>query len=269
MPTGRRAEVCPTGDGRGRVLLNWPGETAMPGLYLQTSAPKCEPPDPALEVERLEALLAERRAELTALQEELRDFKARYAETVGSRLAELSEVEREIRRAEARLVGLDEDAYGGEEDATHFYEPTPRAASGGTLLRKLFWSVARMFHPDHAADEAEARRRHSIMAEASRAYRDGDAESLSTLLGDEQLQSYCATPARDDEPRDLAARLLNLREELLTVEFGIRRVKQDRLYQLMLNAAEEARHGRDALAQMADSVTRKITKARNRLAHLP
>src|SRR5438045_7434523 len=100
----------------------------MPGLHLQTSAPKCEPPDPALEVERLEALLAERRAELTALQAELRDFKALYAEVVGSRLAELSEVEREIRRAEARLVGLDEDAYGGEEDAAHFYEPTPKAS---------------------------------------------------------------------------------------------------------------------------------------------
>src|SRR3989440_7629841 len=239
----------------------------MPSLHLQTSAPKGEPPDPALEVERLEALLAERRAELSALQEELRDFKARYARTVGGRRAELAEVEREIRRAEARLVGLDEDA-DGEEDEAQFYEPTPRAASGGTLLRKLFWSVARMFHPDHAADEAEARRRHSIMAEASRAYRDGDAESLSTLLGDEQLQSYCASPARDDEPQDIAARLLSLKEELITVEFGIRRVRQDRLYQLMLNAAAEARHGRDALAQMADSVTRKITKARNRLAHL-
>ena len=41
-----------------------------------------------------------------------------------------------------------------------------------------------------------------------------------------------------------------------------------KVYRLMLNAAEEARCGRDALAQMADSVTRKITKARNRLAHL-
>ena len=41
-----------------------------------------------------------------------------------------------------------------------------------------------------------------------------------------------------------------------------------KVYRLMLNAAEEARQGRDALAQMADSVARKTTKARNRLAHL-
>jgi hypothetical protein len=239
-----------------------------PSLHIQPSAANA-PADPALEVGRLESLLAGRRAELSALQEELREFKARYAQTVGSRLAELAEVEREIRRAEARLLGLDEEDGGAEEEETSgFYGPQPRPPQGKAGLRQLFWSVARLFHPDHAADETEARRRHAIMAEASRAYRDGDAESLHTLLGDEHLQFYCARAAREGEPEDLAARLLNLKEELRAVEFGIRRVRQDRLYQLMLTAAEESRHGRDALAQMAESVSRKITKARNRLAHL-
>jgi hypothetical protein len=239
----------------------------MRSLHLQTTAPGREPPDPAREVERLEALLAERRAELAASQEELREFKARYARTVGGRLAELAEVEDEIRRAEARLAGHEEaEGADGRQESSNFYEPS--AAPGKSGLRQLFWSVARMFHPDHASDEGEARRRHSIMAEANRAYRDGDVESLSTLLGDEQLQSYCASAARDDEPQDIGARLLNLKEELITIEFGIKRLKQDRLYQLMLSAADESRHGRDALAQLADSVTRKIVKARNRLAHL-
>ena len=36
----------------------------------------------------------------------------------------------------------------------------------------------------------------------------------------------------------------------------------------MLSSAEEARQGRDQLAQMADAVRRKIVKARNRLAHI-
>jgi len=238
-----------------------------PSLQLQPSAANA-PTDPALEVERLESLLAGRRAELSALQEEFREFKARYAQTVGAGLAELAEVEREIRRAEARLLGADEEAGGAEEEASGFYEPQPAALKGKAGLRKLFWSVARLFHPDHAADEREARRRHAIMAEASRAYRDGDAESLHTLLGDAQLQFYCASASREDERDDLAARLLNLKEELRTVEFAVKRVRQDRLYQLMLSAAEESRHGRDALAQMAEAVSRKITKARNRLAHL-
>jgi hypothetical protein len=135
-------------------------------------------------------------------------------------------------------------------------------------LRKLFWSVARLFHPDHAADEREAQRRHAVMAEASRAYREGDVDSLHTLLGDEQLQFYCASASREDEPEDPAARLLNLKEELRTTEFGIKRVRQDRLYQLMLRAEEESRQGRDVLALMAEEISRKIRKARNRLAHL-
>lgn len=239
----------------------------MQSLHLQTSARREEPADPALEVERLAALLEERSAELTALQEEFREFKARYAQTVGGRLAELAEVEAEIRRAESRLAGL-EDEEADEEGRPDFYDSAPSAAPAKGGLRKLFWSVARMFHPDHASDEQEARRRHAIMAEASRAYRAGDVESLSTLLGDEQLQSYCASSSREDEAEDTAARLLRLREELITIEFGIKRLKQDRLYHLMLKAAEEARAGRDALAQMAEQVGRKIVKAKNRLAHL-
>jgi hypothetical protein len=236
------------------------------GLQLRPAAAHA-PADPALEVERLEALLAARRAELSSLQEEFREFKARYARVVGGRLAELAEVEREIRRAEARLLGLEEEEDGAAEDApSDFDEPQPPKGKAG--LRKLFWSVARLFHPDRASDEAEARRRHAIMAEASRAYRDGDAESLHTLLGDERLQFYCASAAREDGPQDTASRLLDLKEELRTVEFGIKRLRQDRLYHFMLRAAEESRHGRDALAQMADTISRKITKARNRLAHL-
>lgn len=239
----------------------------MQNLHLQTSSLR-EAPGAAEESERLAALLEERRAELSALQEEFREFKERYARTVGGRLAELAEVEAEIRRAESRLAGLEEEDETTEEGRPDFEGTAPSAAPGKGGLRKLFWSVARMFHPDHASDEDEARRRHAIMAEASRAYRDGDVESLSTLLDDEQLQSYCAAGAREDAPEDAAARLLNLKEELITIEFGIKRLKQDRLYHVMLSTAEEARQGRDALTQMADTLTRKIAKARNRLAHL-
>src|SRR5918992_5885847 len=154
-------------------------------VHLQPSTVNEKAPDAAAEAERLAALLEERRAGLSALQEEFREFKERYARTVGGRLSELAEVEAEIRRAEARLAGLEEDESSDEEGRPDFEGTAPSAAPGKGGLRKLFWSVARMFHPDHAADEGEARRRHQIMAEANRAYREGDLESLNTLLGDE------------------------------------------------------------------------------------
>lgn len=237
----------------------------MQSISLHT--PDKEPLDIVGEIQRLELLLEERRRELAALQEEMRVFKARYTEVVGSRLAELAEIEREIKQARARLLGQEDEA-AEDAEAIDPHDEEPGKVPVGKAMRKLFWAVAKMFHPDHASDEREAKARHTVMAEASRAYREGDVESLHTLLGDEQLQSLCAVGTSDTETDDLNARLLALEIELRTVEFGIKRIRQDGLYHTRLKVEEEARVGRDALSQMAEQIDRQITKARHRLAHL-
>ncbi|MDX6696039.1 MAG: hypothetical protein QOF02_3642 [Blastocatellia bacterium] len=214
----------------------------------------------------MERALTERRSELTVLQEEFRAFKTRYTQMVGGRLAELAEVERAIKEAEARLLGVEEAE--AEETIEEGAAEASSGAQAGGGLRKLFWAVARMFHPDHATDEGEARRRHTVMAEANRAYREGDVESLHTLLGDEELQFFCAGAQAEDDPLDLAGRIVLLKEELRTVEFGIKRIKQNGLYQLKLSVEEEARHNRDALAAQAERIQRQIVKARHKLEHL-
>jgi hypothetical protein len=243
----------------------------MQSISLHTPETEKEPLNIAGEIARLEALLAERRRELAALQEEMRVFRARYTEVIGSRLAELAEIEREIKRAKARLLGLEDEsaeAAASSDDESDAQSTQPGALPVGKAMRKLFWAVAKMFHPDHAADEREARARHTVMAEASRAYREGDVESLHTLLGDEQLQSLCAAGGNDAGTDDPEARLLGLEIELRTVEFGIKRIRQDGLYHTRLKVEAEAREGRDALAQMAEQIDRQIVKARHRLAHL-
>jgi hypothetical protein len=220
------------------------------------------------EVARVETLLVDRRAELVGLQQELRAFKERYAQVVGSRLMELGEVERAIKEAEARLFNLEAESKTEAEARASDEARHSTALSGKTALRKLFWSVARLFHPDHAADEKEAGRRHAVMAEASRAYQEGDIDSLHTLLGDEQLQFFCANQSADETEEDLAGRLLRLKAELRTAEFGIKRIRLDGLYHLKLKVDEEAKGGRDALIQMAENINRQIVKARRRLEHL-
>jgi hypothetical protein len=243
----------------------------MQSLSLQPSAARDEPPDPAAEVARLESLLSGRQFELTTLQEEMHKFKIRYTEIVGSRLAELAEIEQAIKQAEARLDDPVGDAPGEEGEGesnnlgtTHGADKSPV----GNSLRKLFWSVAKLFHPDHAADETEARRRHQIMVEASRAYREGDAESLHTLLGDEELHFYCTRVQAADTPENLQDKIMSLKEELRTVEFGIQRLTQNGLYRIKLAADAEATHGRDALAEEAKRINRQIVKARHRLTNL-
>jgi hypothetical protein len=240
----------------------------MQSLTLHESASQNAPLNLEHEVSRVETLLAERRAELVVLQQELRAFKERYAQVVGSRLGELGEVERAIKEAEARLFNLEAESKM-EADAAAFDEARHlTAASGKTALRKLFWSVARLFHPDHASDEKEAGRRHAVMAEASRAYQEGDIESLHTLLGDEQLQFFCTQSSADETEEDLSGRLLRLKAELRTAEFGIKRIRQDGLYHLKLKIDVEATGGRDALQVMSENIDRQIVKARRRLEHL-
>ena len=245
----------------------------MQSLIRQPTANREEPFDLAAEVARLEKLLSEQQAELSVLREELHKFKARYAQVVGSRLAELADIEQAIREAEARLHPGVETAPGAEEvgdgvgvDGVTVQGAERSAMAGG--LRGLFWSVAKLFHPDHAADEAEARRRHQIMVEASRAYREGDTESLETLLGDDELHFYCTGAQGGGNPEDLQSRLLTLKEALRTAEFGIKRLRQDGLYRIKLSADEEAGHGRDALAEEAKRIGRQIIKARHRLTNL-
>ena len=239
----------------------------MHSLSLHSSSVK-DPVDLESEVVRLEAALAERRAELTALQDSLREFKTRYAQAVGSRLAELAEVEKAIREAEGRVLGVESEPEEEEAETDFYGGQAAGEAPVGKSLRRLFWSVAKMFHPDHAADEGEARRRHTVMAEASRAYREGDVESLHTLLGDEGLQSFCANAQPDEDPEDLGARALRLELELRTIEFGVKRIRLDALYRLKLEIEEEAARGRDALTLSAERIDRQIVKARRRLEHL-
>lgn len=241
---------------------------AMQSLSLHETASQNAPLDLELQISELESLLAERRAELVTLQQELRTFKERYAQMVGSRLAELGEVERAIKEAETRLFNLETEAESEVQESTANETHPSTSASGKTALRKLFWSVARLFHPDHATDEKEAKRRHEVMSEASRAYREGDVESLNTLLGDEQLQFFCASQGADDPEEDLTGRLLRLKGELSTAEFGIKRIRQDGLYRLKLKVDEDAETGRDALLAMAENIDRQIVKARRRLEHL-
>ena len=243
----------------------------MLSLSLQQSTAREEPFDLAVEVARLESLLSGRRIELTTLQEEMHKFKVRYAQIVGSRLAELAEIEQAIKKAEARLQDAEPDAPQATEDDEGHVAGATHASDGspvGNGLRKLFWSVAKLFHPDHAADETEARRRHQIMVEASRAYREGDAESLHTLLGDEDLQFYCASVQAADTAENLQDKLFSLKEELRTVEFGLKRLTQDGLYRIKLAADTESTHGRDALAEEARRIDRQIVKARHRLTNL-
>lgn len=229
------------------------------------------------EVLELETRLAASRDELNSMQTALGDFTLRYIEIVGEKMAELAELERQIREMES---GAKPDAApdSNDDSARDFYddnfsithdEPTLKH------LRKLFWSLAKKFHPDQSATEEERTRRHEIMSQASQAYKQGDEDLLAQMLSDGTLELHCVTARgaeAEEEKRD-GKFLLRRRDELLdqirTIEYGIRRTRINPLYKLKLETErEEARGRKDALADQAARLAKRIKQARLRLEQL-
>ena len=237
----------------------------MSGLVVQET----EKLDVVQEIARLENLLAVRQAELKAAQSELRAFKERYAKIVGRKYAELAWVERAIKKTEVELFNLPaEDLPDTAPDLPN--DKSGTASQVKNSLRKMFWTLAKVFHPDHAASDAEAQRRHAVMAAATRAYQEGDVDKLAELLGDDDLKFFCTTASQDETagPPDPTEYILELKDELRTIEYGLKRTRQDSLYAVMQQAAEAKKTGRDELLETARRLERRIVKARNRLTQL-
>lgn len=174
------------------------------------------------ELNELGEQLRLRREELAKIEIEWSEFRTRYMQTVGSRYAELEEVERLIAESPG-AEAVEETAEEQEAESSAF---EPQAPVEGTFqpirqMRKLFWRVAKMFHPDLAAgDEAERQRRHALMSEANQAYAEGDAERLTSLLEDEQ-----SNVERNVEPQ--SERLIALRTEIAQRGRELRQVEDE------------------------------------------
>ena len=173
------------------------------------------------ELASLEARLAERELDLATLQAELRSFEGTYLRIVGSRFAELDQIEAQIAEAGARNKPKDREAQQRASQARAQAQESARAVEGeqqagkrepfrpSDNLRKLYREVAKRIHPDLATDESERKRRHELMTEANRAYEEGDAARLEAILRDWE-SSPESVKGEGPEPNSFAsyARLL-------------------------------------------------------------
>lgn len=148
------------------------------------------------ELAALEAVLAEKELELITLGIQLRNFEGRYVRIVGACYAELDEIEARIAELYARRRS---DQVGAEEDAVRARTRARESAEAAGIadqaaenekfqpsdnLKRRYRDVAKCIHPDLAIDESERTRRHGMMADANRAYREGDEQRLRDILRD-------------------------------------------------------------------------------------
>src|SRR4029450_1070376 len=132
----------------------------------------------------------------------------------------------------------------------------------GEDAKRLFRQLARLIHPDLAADPQERERRTNLMVAANDAYEQGDVAALERLL-EEGPASPEAVPGRGT-----AAELERTLRRIAQVEVGMRRIDEE-LAELEASAmgwlrrrVEKAdREGWDLLAHMVRELDRQIGEA--------
>jgi hypothetical protein len=214
-----------------------------------------------------EAALDERAAELARVKTDLGEFRIRYRRDVGVLHEELDELERFIAEAELGEISR-RVAEGAADAATAPAEPPSESAPRFTsdAVRRLFRDVAKTIHPDLAQDEATRVRRHTLMAEANRAYALGDEDRLRWVLQAWERSPEAVQEGDPDATRlRLSRRLEQIYDELDACASELAALQDSPLFQLKAMVDEAAARGKDLVADTVRRLKRDIMAARNRL----
>ncbi len=214
-----------------------------------------------------ELCLANRRAELTA-------FEGRHLQQVGVLYAELDDwnakiaelVAEESRTDEARSAATQARAQAAESRAaSHSEAAESKEFAPSPELKSLYREVAKRVHPDLATDDADCNQRERLMAEANRAYQNGDAESLRGILQEYESSpdSVRGTGVAADLVRILR-QLKQVRNRLAGIEEEIACLGESDIATLQAKAREAGREGRDLLAEMTANVQGRINVAKGK-----
>jgi hypothetical protein len=232
------------------------------------------------ELADLEDKLAQHELDLATLQAELNVFESTYLRTVGVRLAELDEIEAKIAEAKARLKPKDETM---QKHATHARNKAQSSAEATGIpqelkrekfkpsetLKKLYREVAKSLHPDLAVDEKDRLRREKLMAEANRAYEDGDEAKLRAILDEwESSPESIKGEGTAAELVRVIRKISQIKKRLRSIEIEVTQLKKSDLYKLKRNTEKAEDKGRDLLSELAAQVEEDIAVALNRLAEL-
>ncbi len=225
----------------------------------------------AARCEELRSQVSRRESDLDTLKVELQKLQSRYLGEIGSLYRELSELEDRIHEAEVR-AGLRKPA---EEEDPGNQEADPVEADGGFQcsnrsqpsdeLKKVFRDVAKSIHPDLAIDGPEWNRRHSLMAEANRAYAERDADRLRLIL--HAWQNDPASIA-DDEPNATPRRIAMLEQQLVVIDAEFAELRKSAIYRLKTKIESTRAEGWDLFAEMRLQVKSEVGRAKARLAKL-
>jgi hypothetical protein len=238
--------------------------------------------------------LARKREEQTAVETELADcelraanlraelgaFERQYLHFVGSRYAELddlnAQVAEEIAKAqpdneraqqaarEARARAATTKSTAGEKAAS-----APKAFHASAELKRLYRDVARRIHPDLTSDRDDRAKRQALMAQANEAYERGDEVLLTRVITEYEFSPEAVKG--DGAGADLIRvirRISQARSRLSEIEAELQELLRSDLQQLKARVDQAEQHGRDILAEITAKVDEQVAQAKRRLENL-
>jgi hypothetical protein len=221
----------------------------------------------------LEANLAVREGELTALLDAVATFERRYHDVLGERYGRLADLAGELAELREALRGAEagEGEGAGADDARPGDGPRRDGRRPTESAKRLFRRLARRIHPDLASSAAERERRTQLMMAANRAYEQGDVERLRELLEDwEHGPDAVVGVGPEADLERLGRRIEQVRKRLAAIGTELGEVEASHMGSLYLQSIEAEKHGFDLLTDMAaelDKVIRR-TEAELREAEL-
>ncbi len=230
------------------------------------------------ELAAVRATLAELEFELVDLRRQLAAFEGRYLRQVGTLYAVLDDWKARIVELRARLepsAALQSEAEEARERARQTYEDAHGEASEtpdftpSPDLKRLFREIAKLIHPDFSKDSGDLERRTRLMAEANRAYEEGDAEALQRILDEYQGGADAV------EGEGIGAELIRIirqisqaKRRVFAIEQELASLRESEIALLKKDAEESEQAGRDLLAELATTVREQIERAKKEHAAL-
>lgn len=228
-----------------------------------------------LHLRDLQARLQQRESELSALKIDLQELQSRYLRDIGGLYRELSELEAAVADVEIRLglrpppVEDDEPDAGKEEGGSSNAGACSNSSAPSDDLKRVFRELARNIHPDLALDEPARCRRHSLMAEANRAYAERDEDRLRLILS---AWERSGDGILDEDPGSdrnrLQRTLARIDERLIAVEAEFADLRTSAIYRLKGKIDDARKQGWDLFAEMVLQVKGEISRAKARLVSL-
>ena len=213
----------------------------------------------------LEVELAQRESDLARFKVELSDLQQRYLDEIGVLYAQLSGIESACIEMEiaqglrAPVLAEDDDEVDPEtyklESCTNRSEPTDD-------LKRVFRDLAKTIHPDLAMDEPARYRRHSLMAEANRAYAERDADRLRLILRAwERNPDALFDDSSEDAQLRVSRRVVEIDQRLIEIDAELAELRRTAIWRLKGKIDQARAQGWDLFTEMLLQVKRDISRS--------